>query len=120
MMGVKSLGKITDLTELAELYSRAKLGIAFSSTNPSLIPFEMLACGLPLIDIDLGYIGSDFEGCESILKCYPTPQLLAKKIINTMTSCDELDHLSAKAINWAKNRPTERQFANSALEAFGL
>ena len=36
---------------LAEIYSMATLGMALSLTNPSLIPLEMLACGLPCVDV---------------------------------------------------------------------
>src|SRR5262249_1404301 len=34
--------------QLAETYSAAYAGLAFSTTNPSLVPFEMMACGLPV------------------------------------------------------------------------
>jgi O-antigen biosynthesis protein len=36
---------------LAELYSRAAVGVVLSLTNPSLVPTEMLACGLPVVDV---------------------------------------------------------------------
>lgn len=36
---------------LAETYSAATLGLGLSLTNPSLIPLEMLACGLPCVDV---------------------------------------------------------------------
>lgn len=35
---------------LAELYGRATVGVVLSLTNPSLVPTEMLACGLPVVD----------------------------------------------------------------------
>lgn len=49
--------------QLAELYSRATVGLCLSLTNYSLIPGEMLACGLPVVDIDhpsaVGVFGGD-------------------------------------------------------------
>ncbi len=49
--------------QLAELYSRATVGLCLSLTNYSLIPGEMLACGLPVVDIDhpsaVGVFGVD-------------------------------------------------------------
>jgi glycosyltransferase involved in cell wall biosynthesis len=36
---------------LADLYRRATVGMVFSTTNYSLIPHEMMACGLPVIDL---------------------------------------------------------------------
>lgn len=39
--------------QLSQLYSSATAGMVLSLTNPSLIPNEMLACGLPCVDIDV-------------------------------------------------------------------
>jgi glycosyltransferase involved in cell wall biosynthesis len=38
--------------ELAELYSTATVGLVLSMTNYSLVPQEMLACGLPCVELD--------------------------------------------------------------------
>ncbi len=38
-------------TELAQLYGRATVGLVLSLTNYSLIPKEMMACGLPVVDV---------------------------------------------------------------------
>jgi glycosyltransferase involved in cell wall biosynthesis len=37
--------------ELARLYNEATVGLVLSMTNPSLVPTEMLACGLPVVDV---------------------------------------------------------------------
>jgi glycosyltransferase involved in cell wall biosynthesis/SAM-dependent methyltransferase len=37
--------------DLADLYRRASVGIVFSSSNYSLIPNEMMACGLPVVEL---------------------------------------------------------------------
>lgn len=37
--------------ELARLYAEATVGCVLSLTNPSLVPTEMLACGLPVVDV---------------------------------------------------------------------
>jgi glycosyltransferase involved in cell wall biosynthesis len=36
---------------LARLYAEATVGVVLSMTNPSLVPTEMLACGLPVVDV---------------------------------------------------------------------
>lgn len=46
----QNLGIVSDLHQLARLYSEASLGLSISPTNPSHVPFEMLACGLPVVD----------------------------------------------------------------------
>ena len=47
---VVSLGLIST-DECRELYWRCKCGVSLSISNPSRIPFEMMACGLPVIDL---------------------------------------------------------------------
>ena len=37
--------------ELGDLYRSATVGVVLSMTNPSLVPTEMLACGLPVVDL---------------------------------------------------------------------
>ncbi|HEX8206031.1 MAG TPA: glycosyltransferase family 4 protein, partial [Solirubrobacteraceae bacterium] len=37
--------------DLARLYNEASVGLVLSMTNPSLVPTEMLACGLPVVDV---------------------------------------------------------------------
>ena len=38
--------------ELADLYRNADVGVCLSTTNYSLVPQEMMACGLPVVEID--------------------------------------------------------------------
>ena len=38
--------------ELGSLYREAKVGLIFSTTNPSLAVFEAMACGLPIVDLE--------------------------------------------------------------------
>ncbi|VVE49292.1 hypothetical protein PCE31106_04573 [Pandoraea cepalis] len=46
---VEHFGAVPSIQELADLYRRSKIGISSNLTNPSLIPFELAACGcLPL------------------------------------------------------------------------
>lgn len=47
---VVSVGLIST-DECRELYWRCKCGVSLSISNPSRIPFEMMACGLPVIDL---------------------------------------------------------------------
>jgi glycosyltransferase involved in cell wall biosynthesis len=42
---------IASQTELAALYNEATVGLVLSLTNYSLVPQEMLACGLPCVDL---------------------------------------------------------------------
>ena len=46
----RSLG-VLEASDLARAYTEATVGLVLSLTNPSLIPQEMLACGLPCVDV---------------------------------------------------------------------
>jgi glycosyltransferase involved in cell wall biosynthesis len=45
---------------LARLFSEARAGLCLSMTNYSLMPQEMLACGLPCVDLDRPSVRSVF------------------------------------------------------------
>ena len=58
---------------LAGLYRRATVGIVFSLTNPSLVGLEMMACGLPCVELASEANVTTF-GVEGPLKlCEPDP-----------------------------------------------
>ncbi len=42
---------VLDREGLAHAYNSATVGVVLSTTNPSLVPTEMLACGLPVVDL---------------------------------------------------------------------
>ncbi|MEY8336978.1 glycosyltransferase family 4 protein [Lachnospiraceae bacterium 62-35] len=44
---------VPTLDGLAEMYANADLGVVFSPTNPSLVPYEMMSCGCPVVDLDM-------------------------------------------------------------------
>lgn len=54
-VGVQHLGALPSLEALADVYRRSRIGVSFNLTNPSLIPFEHMACGClpvsPYVDI---------------------------------------------------------------------
>jgi GT2 family glycosyltransferase/glycosyltransferase involved in cell wall biosynthesis len=118
--GVTVLGKITDLDQLRRMYSEASIGLAFSSTNPSLIPFEMLACGLPVIDVDLGYRDLDFKGCAGIKYSAPTSKDLVRTMYELVSDSSLLAGMHESAIEWSQQRPTETEYALAVLRALGL
>jgi glycosyltransferase involved in cell wall biosynthesis len=45
------LGRLDTIEELGDLYRKSAVGMVFSTTNPSLVPYEMMACGLPVVDV---------------------------------------------------------------------
>lgn len=63
--------------QLAELYRAATIGMVFSTTNYSLIPHEMMACGLPVVDLMTESAASEFP-LDAITLCEPTPAAIAR------------------------------------------
>jgi glycosyltransferase involved in cell wall biosynthesis len=61
----RNLGLVRDPAELAELYRSAGLGLAFSPTNPSLVGYEMLACGCPVADLSMEDALDKYGGAEN-------------------------------------------------------
>ncbi|MBK3398719.1 glycosyltransferase [Methylobacterium ajmalii] len=61
---------------LSDLYRCSDIGIVFSATNYSLVPLEMMACGLPLVELDVPSTRAVFSGDEVSL-AKPVPSAIA-------------------------------------------
>ncbi|MDH0117653.1 glycosyltransferase [Rhizobium pusense] len=55
---------ILNHSELSQLYRRCDIGVVFSATNYSLIPLEMAACGLPVVELDCESTRAVFKNGE--------------------------------------------------------
>jgi glycosyltransferase involved in cell wall biosynthesis len=55
----RHLGVLTP-DRLAHAYASATVGLVLSMTNPSLVPTEMLACGLSVVDLDTPAMSTTF------------------------------------------------------------
>lgn len=69
-----NFGLIRDVSTLAAIYRKSRLGICFSTTNPSLVGYEMLASGLPLIDLRVPGFEHNFGGEDFVYYADPTPE----------------------------------------------
>jgi glycosyltransferase involved in cell wall biosynthesis len=66
---------VLDAVRLADLYRRASVGMSLSLTNPSLISLEMMACGLPCVELASESMLSTF-GAGPPRLCEPDPLAL--------------------------------------------
>jgi glycosyltransferase involved in cell wall biosynthesis len=74
-------GGVLDPGSLAELYNRASLGLVISLTNYSLVPKEMMACGLPVVDVRGSSAESVFAADRKVIELAdPDPGALAARI----------------------------------------
>ena len=64
---------VLDARRLARHYAEATVGVVLSMTNPSLVPTEMLACGLPVVDVASEAMVATFGGDGPIALATSTP-----------------------------------------------
>lgn len=67
--------------QLAHLYRTSSVGLSLSLTNVSLIPVEMMACGLPVVELNHPSITNNFEHGKHLLVSDPTPESIAKNML---------------------------------------
>jgi glycosyltransferase involved in cell wall biosynthesis len=104
------LGVITDLERLASLYARSQLGIAISTTNPSILGYEMLACGCPVVDIDRPDIVENYGGKGlGIIPVKPFARDYANVLTTLMTDRQSLRRHQSAAPSLVQRMPTDSE-----------
>jgi glycosyltransferase involved in cell wall biosynthesis len=87
------LGVLTP-PQLATLYSEATVGLCLSLTNFSLMPKEMLACGLPCVEL-AGVSAESIFGSDGLLELAPLdPQAIADALERLL---DDPEHRERRA-----------------------
>ena len=109
---------VPSLEGLADLYRNADLGIVFSTTNPSLVPYEMMACGCPVVDLDLEYAIEKYgNNPDNVFLLSPQPDIMAKQLANLFDHPEMLCACSKQAAKWVKEEfPTEYEMARRVEE----
>jgi MoaA/NifB/PqqE/SkfB family radical SAM enzyme len=80
-------GLVTDVGDLARLYRSYHLGLVFSPTNPSSVGYEMMACGLPIVDLDRPGAKANYGGHDDlVLLADSIPKVMAEQIAALLTS----------------------------------
>lgn len=80
--GHRHLG-ILPVADLGRLYAESAAGLCLSASNPSRIPFEMMAAGMPFVDLHLPNTVYDFPGHACELAA-PLPGALADAVEHVM------------------------------------
>jgi glycosyltransferase involved in cell wall biosynthesis/SAM-dependent methyltransferase len=99
---------VLDQDELAKLYSNADVGLVFSPTNPSLVPYEMMACGLVVVDVEgelsaLNYGGGD----DIVLLADLDPEKMASQVADLLADVSERESRSERGKAFVATFPTE-------------
>lgn len=109
---VTYLDVVPTLKDLARLYATSAAGLVFSTTNPSLVPYEMMACGLPVIDLNRPGNEVNYDGRRDIaLLADADPVRMANDIAAMLDNRAELAQRSANGITFAATFPSEEEMA---------
>ena len=100
---------IIPIEECNKLYNRCKVGVCMSASNPSRIPFEMMAAGLPVVELYRENNLYDLPD-EGVLLAEPTPEAIASAIVHLLDSPEECKKMSEFGQAYMKDYPLEKGF----------
>jgi glycosyltransferase involved in cell wall biosynthesis len=114
---VENMGLVHDLAELNRLYNKCTVGLCISASNPSRIPFEMMAAGC--VPVDLYRYNNLMDHADgTILLAYQNSQSIAAAILSLLTEPDRASRMSAAAMRFAGSRTLDWEvdvIANNVL-----
>ena len=96
-----NMGRISK-TEIKKLYDKCDFGMVASMTNISLVPYEMIASGLPVIEFADGSYGTFLGEDTAILLESFSSKELKNKMDNYINNIPKLNSLCEKAQNKIK------------------
>lgn len=105
------------IQDLAQLYSNSDVGVAFSTTNPSLVPYEMMASGLPVVDLHRPGNEINYGGRTDIaMLADPIPERMAEQVAGLLRDPAERARRSQAGIELVRSFPNEEQMARRVEE----
>ena len=104
---------VINTEELADLYRFCDLGISLSATNYSLMPQEMMASGLPVVDLEVESTKSIYPA-EVIALAPVSAEALANTIDRLLNDPDAMQQQAEAALAWVDQFSWEK--AGNAVE----
>ena len=104
---VKSLG-ILNHDRLRQLYNSIDLGVVFSLTNQSLIPFEMMACQCPVLELRSDHTSNVLLDGVNCILADPTPQDIAHTLKSILTNPQLRKRISDSAYDFVQQYTWDR------------
>ena len=95
--------------EINALYNRCRAGLCISASNPSRIPFEMMAAGLPVVDVYRENNLYDFPD-EGVLLADPNSVAISRALKQLLRSHSQLRQMSEFGPRWMQPRPIEKEY----------
>lgn len=100
---VENLGLITSLEELNALYNRCAVGLCISGSNPSRIPYEMMAAGC--VPVDLYRYNNLLDHREGTISlAYQNSASLAQAMIEILTDGRKAQTMSKSGATYVEKR----------------
>lgn len=106
--GIENL-KIQPIEKCNELYNKCTVGLCISSSNPSRIPFEMMASGLPVVDLFRENNLYDIPD-SGVLLADSTPEAIATALIKILDDKKLRNSLSENGYKYMRDYPLERGY----------
>lgn len=104
-----NLGIVPEISQLGNLYRSADVGICFSTTNPSLVPYEMMACGCPVVDLNFNDNAINYGGKENVMLVGPTEREIAEGILYLLEDCQLSKTIIANGLEYCNSFPDEEE-----------
>jgi len=102
--------------ELAELYRRASVGLVFSLTTHSLVAHEMMASGLPVVELEGDNVSSALGPSGELVELAEhTPDSIADAVERLLDDRERAAAMAARAREFVEERTWER--AGDQVEA---
>lgn len=112
-----NMGLLPSILALGDLYRSADVGIVFSTTNPSLVPYEMMACGCPVIDLDFNDNDANYGSRENVTLVEPNPVIIANAVKKLIKDKAYREKRITNALEYCKIFPTEEEMVRK-IEGF--
>jgi glycosyltransferase involved in cell wall biosynthesis len=100
--------RILNHEELARVYNWADLAVVFSATNYSLLPHEMMACKLPVLEMKSETTETVFRDDENIVLTEPDPIAIADKLEWLINNPGERKKLADNAYKYVQQFSWEK------------
>ncbi|PYE91899.1 GT2 family glycosyltransferase [Rhizobium sp. PP-F2F-G38] len=98
---------VLDAEELSRLYNACDIGICFSGTNYSLVPQEMMACGLPILELNSESTKEIFpEGVVTLVG--PNPSKMCSEISRFINDHALRSEQASRAKHWVSQFSWEK------------
>ena len=100
---------IIPLEKCNALYNKCEVGLCISSSNPSRIPFEMMAAGLPVVDL---YMENNFYDMpnEGVRLANTTPESIAQALIEILDYPETAAEMSEAGKRYMADKDLEHGF----------